>query len=128
MVGAFYVPSMSSNDPSFPYATLIRRKFFMPEMKPSAAEDWYQILHSAILRQPASGPRIQRLRYVRDGLPFTAEVGDARHRGEPYVMAILGPSIDDGSYYIATIRRGFENPNDAIFVHAKEVREVELFL
>jgi hypothetical protein len=119
---------MRPRDPQFPYTDFATQTFFVPGLDGPAAEEVYSFLHGALLGRPVSDLRIQRLRYIRDGLPRTAEVGDAEHRGEKFVMGIFGPCTKRGDYYIVTVRRGLECPENAICAHSREVRELEHFL
>lgn len=123
-----YGPDMRPSDPGFPYTDFTRRTFFMPEMEGSAAEDIFRTLHHEIVGRPPTNSRIQRLKYIRDGQARIAEVGDAHHRGEKYVMALFGPCQERDDYYIVTIRRGFLDPSGAMFVHAGEVHGADYFL
>lgn len=119
---------MRLSDPPFPYTNFTSRAFFMPEIESSAAEEVFQDIHSKIVGRPASTSRIQRLKYIRDGRPYIAEVGDAHHRGEKFVMALLGPCIEHGDYYIVTVRRGYLDPRTAMSIRASEVRSLDQFL
>ncbi|WP_091470883.1 hypothetical protein [Paenarthrobacter nitroguajacolicus] len=100
----------------------------MPGLDEPAAEEVYGFLHNALLGRTDSPLRIQRLRYTRDGIPRIAEVGDAEHRGEKFVMGIFGPCVKFGDYYIVTVRRGLKHPENAIRVYFKEVVDLEHFL
>ncbi|NKR15211.1 hypothetical protein A5N16_10100 [Arthrobacter sp. M6] len=122
------VLGMRTRDPQFPYTDFDRQTFFMPGFDAPAAEEVYGFLHGALLGRPVSDLRIQRLRYIRGGLPRIAEVGDAEHRGEKFVMGIFGPCVKHGDYYIVTVRRGLECPENAIRVHSNEIRDLEYFL
>lgn len=57
-----------------------------------------------------------------------AEVGDAEHRGEKFVIGIFGPCTKHGDYYIVTVRRGLKSPENAIRIHFKELADLEHFL
>lgn len=119
---------MRLSNPAFPYTDFTSRAFFMPEIESSAAEEFFRTLHHEIVGRPPTNSRIQRLKYIRDGQVRIAEVGDAHHRGEKYVMALFGPCEERGDYYIVTIRRGFLDPRGAMFVHASEVHSLDYFL
>lgn len=124
----FYGPLHETTRSPVPYTDFAAQTFFMPGFDGPAAEEVYGFLHGALLGRPVSDLRIQRLRYFWDGLPRTAEIGDAEHRGEKFVIGIFGPCAKRGDYYIETVRRGLEYPENAICVHSKEVRELEHFL